>query len=237
MARKAKVDNAILKRLSRGSQQRKQGIREIRKYVLIICEGEKTEPAYFEGLKADLPKGVLDNCRIFIEGQGKNTKSLVEAAIESRNQRQRDTGKTFDETWVVFDRDSFSADQFNGAIFQAGNAVPPIRCAWTNEAFELWYCLHFCYVNHAMPRKDYKAMIELELEKKLGRAFSYEKNDPAMYQYLKIHGSRKQAIAWAGNLAAYFAGQENFADQNPCTRVHLLVEALEALGKEMETPR
>lgn len=79
-------------------------------------------------------------------------------------------------------------------------------------------------------------MIESELEKKLGRAFSYQKNDPKMYPYLKIHGSRQQAIAWASNLAASFAGQENFADQNPCTQVHLLVEALEALGKEREAP-
>jgi hypothetical protein len=226
MARKAKVDNAVLKRIARTEQKRKQAVKETRKFILIVCEGEKTEPGYFEGFKADLPKGVLDNNQIEVVGEGKNTISLVEATLKIRTKRERDTGRTFDETWVVFDRDSFLPEQFNRAIFQARAANPPISCAWTNEAFELWYCLHFCYVNHGMPRGDFKAMIERELTDKMGRPFSYKKNDPGMYQTLKTHGNQEQAIAWAKALAAPFEGQENFADQTPCTQVHLLVEAL-----------
>jgi hypothetical protein len=71
MARKEKVDNVLIKRLERTEQKRKIGVRAKRKFFLIICEGEKTEPYYFEGLKKDLPKGVLDFVDIDIDGTGK----------------------------------------------------------------------------------------------------------------------------------------------------------------------
>jgi hypothetical protein len=59
MARKIKIPNERLKRFAREEQKRKKNIRNKRKYYLIVCEGEATEPNYFEGLKQDLPKGVL----------------------------------------------------------------------------------------------------------------------------------------------------------------------------------
>lgn len=59
MARKIKIPNERLKRFGREEQKRKKDIRKKRKFYLIVCEGEKTEPNYFQGLKEDLPKGVL----------------------------------------------------------------------------------------------------------------------------------------------------------------------------------
>ena len=67
MARKVKIPNHIQKRLERKGHQRKRNVIPKRKYFLIVCEGEKTEPNYFESLKQDLPKGVLTSCRIDIE--------------------------------------------------------------------------------------------------------------------------------------------------------------------------
>ena len=59
MARKIKIPNERLKRFARDEQKRKKDFRAKRKYYLIVCEGEKTEPNYFQGMKDDLPKGVL----------------------------------------------------------------------------------------------------------------------------------------------------------------------------------
>ncbi|MEC3879226.1 RloB domain-containing protein [Parapedobacter sp. 10938] len=78
MARKIKIPNEKLKRFARSEQKRKVGIRSLRRYYLIVCEGEKTEPNYFEGLKGDLPKGVLTHYRIDIAGTGRNTLSLID---------------------------------------------------------------------------------------------------------------------------------------------------------------
>ena len=60
MTRVAKIDNSIKKRLARKEQSRKIESRRARAYFLIICEGEKTEPNYFIGLKNVLCWGPLD---------------------------------------------------------------------------------------------------------------------------------------------------------------------------------
>lgn len=71
MARTQKVPNHLKKRLERKERKRKEEIRSKRLYFLIVCEGEKTEPLYFEAFKYDLPKGVLENATIDIQGEGK----------------------------------------------------------------------------------------------------------------------------------------------------------------------
>ena len=53
MARKIKIPNEHLKRYARQEQKRKLNVRNKRMYYLIVCEGEATEPNYFEGLKQD----------------------------------------------------------------------------------------------------------------------------------------------------------------------------------------
>ena len=53
-------------------------------------------------------------------------------------------------------------------------------CAWSNEAFELWYLLHFQYYENAMARKDFKGLLESHLKPLLGNDFRYEKNNDQM---------------------------------------------------------
>ncbi len=81
-------------------------IRDLRLYYLIVCEGAKTEPNYFESIKKELPVGLLE---IKIEGTGRNTLGLVKHA---KILGEKSTRK-FDKIWVVFDRDSFPERNFN----------------------------------------------------------------------------------------------------------------------------
>ena len=129
-----------------------------------MCEGEKTEPNYFEGLKGDLPKGVLTYYQIDITGTGRNTLSLVDEAVRLKELYETEYNRPVDRLWVVFDRDSFSAGDFNNAVIRCRNTKPEIGCAWSNEAFELWYLLHFHFYNHGMSRKDYQGLIEENLK-------------------------------------------------------------------------
>ena len=62
MARKVKIPNHIKKKHERIESKRLEEVKSKRRFYLIVCEGEKTEPNYFESLKNDLPKGVLDVC-------------------------------------------------------------------------------------------------------------------------------------------------------------------------------
>lgn len=224
MARKIKVSNEVLKRLARDESKRKVDTKKIRLYYLIVTEGEKTEPNYFEALKHDLPKGVLTNVRIDIEGTGRNTESLLDEAVRLREEYSKNTTLKVDRLWIVFDRDSFPANDFNNAINRAPSLS--INCAWSNEAFELWYLLHFHFYNSASSRTQYQALIEGNLRPFLGQGWVYRKNSPDMYRILKQHGNIEAAIRNAKRLEQTLAGRRDFAEHNPCTLVYKLVEEL-----------
>lgn len=229
MARKIKFPNERLKRFEREKHKRKKNIRNKRKYYLIVCEGEATEPNYFEGLKQDLPKGVLTSYQIDIEGTGMNTQSLLNEALRLKSEYEKNQSRLIDRLWVVFDRDSFSANNFNNAIQRCKENRPEIGCAWSNEAFELWYLLHFQYYENAISRKDFKEFIENNLKPFLGEDFCYEKNNEQMYAWLKKHGSQEDAIRNGKRLAELYGERQDYAKHNPCTMVGMLVEELSKL--------
>ncbi len=56
------------------SRTRRTGFKKYREYFLILCEGTKTEPNYFESFKKHLPRDTVD---IEIEGLGQNTLSIM----------------------------------------------------------------------------------------------------------------------------------------------------------------
>lgn len=146
MARKIKIPNERLKRFARKEQKRKKNIRNKRKYYLIVCEGKATEPNYFEGLKQDLPRGVVTSYQINIEGTGRDTESLLKETLRLKEEYKKTRNRPVDRLWIVFDRDSFTPQNFNTAIQRCDNI--DIGCAWSNEAFEFWYLLHFKYYDN-----------------------------------------------------------------------------------------
>ncbi|MBI2966587.1 MAG: RloB domain-containing protein [Bacteroidetes bacterium] len=217
MARVAKIDNVWKKRFERQEKKRAIAIRDERVYFLIVCEGEKTEPNYFEALKKELPIGTVE---IKIDGTGRNTISLVEYTIKQKDIASR----KYDRVWAVFDKNSFPDNNFNSAIIKARDNN--VNCAWTNEAFELWFILHFQYRNTGMKRKEYQDCIEQEIQSRSGdKGYKYKKNDPNTYSLLKKYGNQEQAIKWAKKLQQNFT-DERYAAHNPCTRVHELIEEL-----------
>jgi hypothetical protein len=183
-----------------------------RRWFLIVCEGEKTEPNYFKSFPVDTKVINLD-----IQGEGKNTKSLVEKAIELKNNSEPDETDRF---WCVFDRDKNpknpnDSQNFNSAITLAKNNG--IEVAYSNDAFELWYLLHFHFYNTGFSRQDYQN----RLTKLLGH--KYEKNSKTIYEDLK--DKQQDAIKHAKLLLQKYA-RPNPESDNPSTTVHLLVEEL-----------
>lgn len=212
MARRIKIDNAYLKRFrqKKNLEKRAVGTREQRYYFLIASEGAKTEPNYFRALKEELQKGVVE---IEIFGAGANTTSL----IAKTEKYAHNLGRKFDEIWVVFDKDAFTAENFNDAIFSAQQKG--FKVAYSNEAFELWYLLHFEYCNTGINRTQYCT----KLSKWLG--IPYQKGDDNIYQLLQEKGNEQQAIRWAEMLYELYDHQ-NPANEIPSTTVHMLVKKL-----------
>ena len=198
------------------AKKRKVNTRPVNLIILVICEGEKTEPNYFKSIAKTKYTDVM---KVDVEGEGRNTVSLVKKAIEIRNK----SIKTYDRVWAVFDKDSFA--DFNDAINLAKKNK--IQSAWSNESFELWYCLHLNYLDNAVSRSQYIDIIEKEIQKRTNnKEYRYMKNDPNMYSLLKGIGNEDQAIKNAKKLEAAFEGDSNFENHNPCTMVYKLVEEL-----------
>ena len=77
---------------------RKRQTKDVRKRILIICEGEKTEPNYFKGIKKDLRSASL-YIEILERPKGDGLK-LVERAIELKKEAEKEFNE-FDSIWVV----------------------------------------------------------------------------------------------------------------------------------------
>lgn len=171
---------------------------------LIVCEGERTEPYYFQSFR--VPKEVVS---LSIVGTGYNTMSLVRHAVALK------TEDDYDQVWCVFDRDSFPVQDFNNALSFARHNN--INVAYSNEAFELWYLLHFHFYQTGISRADYIN----KLTNLLGR--EYQKNMRDIYQILED----RQDIAMqnAERLLNIYKPCMPSRD-NPSTTVHLLVKEL-----------
>lgn len=226
MANRIKIDNAILKRRARAEKKRKTEFKSKRKFYLIVCEGEKTEPNYFESLKESLPRGVLELTNIDIDGTGKNTLSIIDEAKKLKKKYEEKYLRKIDNVWTVFDKDSFPKRNFNNAINKGENSRPKINCAWTNEAFELWYLLHFNYYNTGIPREQYQKLLEKEINKAANTSdYKYKKNSKEMFSILNQYGSQETAISNAEKLESLYHDR-SYSDHNPCTKVHKLINEL-----------
>ena len=202
------------------SSGREQGTRDQIVKFLIVCEGKKTEPNYF--------KAFIDNRRsevkeVNVKGCGCSTCQLINEAKKIQEKLEHERQVPFDRVWLVFDKDEFK--DFNKAIADAKKEG--MNCAWSNQAFELWYVLHFQYLDTGVDRKQYIGMIEDKVMKaSKSKTFKYKKNDVGFYQILHEHGNEDFAFKNAEKLRNRHKGKVDYAAHNPRTEVDLLVNEL-----------
>lgn len=194
--------------------------------LLIVCEGTKTEPQYFQSF----PALRFENNIVKVDCQGAATNTLWVVRKAEQLRKKADSRKqSYDDVWVVFDRDSFEASNFDNAIASA--KARGMRCAWSNEAFELWYLLHFEDRQTPMSRKDYKDRITTHISKQKP-GYKYQKNDPGMLMLLRKYGDETRAIESARKGLQRHPSGKAYHDWNPATRVFELVEVLKGLNSE-----
>ncbi|MCW3055308.1 MAG: abortive phage infection protein [Chthonomonadales bacterium] len=194
------------------TQDTRVGQLEVRRQlprILIVCEGTKTEPNYFRSFR------VTND----IYGEGIETMRVVEEAM-----RLNDKEGPFTQIWCVFDRDDFPAQNFDNAIHMVQSRESTgFRIAYSNESFELWYLLHFEYLDAAVRRTHY---IE-KLHKLIGR--NYEKGDTEIYATLQQVGNEDLAMRYAQRLREMHGTDKPCSQRCPETTVDLLVKALRAI--------
>ena len=222
-ANRIKLDPALERRYARQEQRRKS--RQMVCKILIVSEGTKTEPNYFKVFQTFNRGTIVYD--IEVKGEADNTINVVDKAIELKNKGD------YDSVWAVFDKDSFPAERFNTAIIKAEKN--DIGCAWSNEAFELWYLYHFVNRVTAMSRTEYKKAISDAVNKspkyKSKTTYKYEKNDPDNYRIMTTYGSMDNAIKYAESTSNTYK-DKRYAEHNPCTMVYKLVRLL--IGQDAE---
>lgn len=193
----------------RKASRRKSQSREPRPRLLIVCEGE-TEAAYVRGF------GISSATIEVARGNGP---FIIEKAAELRNAMRKRAERDgysdkYDHVWCVFDKNSTPDDQFDQAISTAKKKN--IKVAYSNEAFELWFLLHFDYQDAALSRTQYAT----KLKERLGQ---YEK--PAREMYRALLATMDTAITNAERLMSTYTPHRP-AEDNPSTTVHELVREL-----------
>ena len=174
------------------------GVREVKQTFLIICEGVNTEPDYFNAFR-------LTSATVKAIGQGMGTLALVQKAINIKEQ-ERQRGRTYNQNWVVFDKDDFPENDFNSAILSA-----------RQNGFEVAYSNQY---QGALHRSRYEKM----LSTLLGFAYT-KKSGVSSKMFNALFLKQEQAINHAKTIMKQFDGN-NPAQQESSTTVYRLVEEL-----------
>ncbi|MGE4539287.1 MAG: RloB family protein [Desulfovibrio sp.] len=118
--------------------------------ILILCEGEKTEPLYFKALKGDPAYKNLSSIDIIVSDTKPNTaKELVNLAIKLKKEASKQDNPLF-EIWVIIDKDGYTkhAEAFDLALKNT------INIAFSSICFEYWILLHFLYTTKQFANCD-----------------------------------------------------------------------------------
>ena len=199
-------------------------MKEFRYYI--FCEGEQTEPNYFDGFKKLIEKNPVyrDMVLIEIEPCGAETMRVIGMAEKYVWKKHITKG----QIWCVYDKDSFPASNFNGVVERADklnhkNPDLQYHAAWSNECIEFWFLLHFAYYTSNNHRTEYiKFLNEKYVELGLGK---YRKNLVETFDILMNTGNPKLAAKYARRILDEHTG-ETPANIAPGTKVFELVEEL-----------
>ena len=221
---KAKANEAYLQQrgISKQDNPYQEQIIDQKKLFLIICEGDNTEKGYFEGFP-------VPTKNVIVEGGCGSKTALVEHALRLQKEKKYE-GR---EIWCVFDFDvnrveaATQPEDFNQSIEKAYQNG--MKVAWSNDAFELWFVLHYQHLESAFTRFELNPI----LREKWGLdSFSKEAKSTrfcaAHYERFGGTKSTAQALAIrrAKALHETFAGRKDYAKHCPCTTVYELVEEL-----------
>lgn len=194
------------------STLRKHSFRPQRKLILILCCGT-TETLYFQKFRRDL----RGKAQITIDCVPKDPTTMLKHILKIKNLR------TYDEKWVVIDKDDF--ENIQNLITQA--LKHNIHIVYSNPCIELWVLLHFEYLETSIPKMEYITRIEkhIRLEHKLTK-YKYDKADSNLYDYLLKY--RDTAIKNAKKLLSFWKTQSGLnADSNdPSTNIISLIESI-----------
>ena len=207
-------------------QRRKEYLERKEYRYYIFCEGEQTEPLYFEGFKQIIEDNPIYKDMVLIEIESCAAETIRVIGMAERYVRKN--GIDRGQIWCVYDKDSFPADDFNNVVLRAEqlykeNPELQYHTAWSNECIEFWFLLHFAYYTSNNHRSEYISFLNDKF-RELGIG-KYQKNMKNIFDILMEKGNLKLAIRHAKRIIKDGQGKTP-AELAPGTKVYELVEEL-----------
>lgn len=208
--------------LERQRRDRTQGPR-----YLIVCEGMKTEPYYFEEF-CQVHQLRTPRVRIAPGEAGSSPDCVVAYAEKLFDEDAKLGPDRYDQVFCVIDRDKHPT--FKPAIHRIENlqaAGKPFVAIPSYPCFEYWLLLHFTYTRqsfHAAGKRSICDNVIRELRKQPGFG-AYAKAQKNIYSQL-----RDQTEAAIKHALQAEKEAEETGERNPSTCVHHLVAELQKLA-------
>lgn len=215
------TDNLFHKRKTKNINYlaRKKAKRAVYSKVLIVCEGEKTEPLYFAELK-DFYE--INSANIEIIGDCNSCPTAIVEYAKNRFESESASGDSFDNVFCVFDKDTHS--KYEEALLATSNMEPQGVFEVINSipCFEYWLLLHFIYSTKPyapLPNNSMGEQLLSDLKKYMP---DYTKNKRSVFSELK-----NQLEFAKENATRSLAQAKNNNTDNPSTMVQKLVTFLQ----------
>ena len=192
-------------------------------YHLIVTEGTKTEPKYFDAIKTRINEKFKERINLEVVGEGDNTVSLFNHA-KLRVEADRKKFRYYKHVWVVYDTDDFPKDKIDivpELCAKSSTADCRYHAIWSNQCIELWYLLHFSYLHSDLSRPEYYPKLDKWL--KANNAGKYSKNRSDMFEILEPFVDN--AIKNAEKLQDENK-ERSPSNSSPGTKVYELIEIL-----------
>nr|VFK43165.1 MAG: RloB-like protein [Candidatus Kentron sp. SD]VFK48670.1 MAG: RloB-like protein [Candidatus Kentron sp. SD] len=194
-------------------------------YVLIVCEGKKTEPHYFKELREQYQ---LSSVNVEVtSADGTDPVSVVRTA-KSKREEAKKREKPFDRVYCVFDRDEHA--NFDEASRQITKRQKQgFRTARSWPCFEFWLLLHFRYTRQPFQRdgrrtaaQNCESALKSEME-------NYRKGKKGVFTELLPQLEEAKA-----NAARALQDAKATGEYNSATEIHELVDYLQTSSARKE---
>lgn len=210
--RKAKISANLERRKAKRATYQK---------VLIVCEGEKTEPNYFKELVSYYE---LNTANVEIDGScGSSPKNVFIKALELYS-IEENRGDPFDRVYCVFDKDTHST--YNETVTAINNHKPrDIFFHVTSvPCFEFWLILHFNPTTKPYEPAGKNSAADLVIRDLKQYIPEYEKGDAGIFKQLHPQIEFAKANAIRVNRQV-----EQSDTDNPSTHINDLIHYLQNL--------
>lgn len=215
--------------------KRRKAIKSPLAKILIVCEGEKTEPKYFIDLVNHFE--LLTASVIDVTGECGSSPMCVVRHATKQQKIMLDRGAPYDEIYIVIDKDTHS--DYSSALDAISRRKP--KGVWFTinsvPCFEYWLLLHYEYTTKAfesLPGNSSGNQVVKMLKKHIK---DYEKGKDGVFKLALAALSTGDLNEVINKSKRSLNAAKSSDTDNPSTKIHELVDRLINLKNQINSNR